>query len=151
MKWEKPIIEDRYRYVHPIDLGGEGGEVAVIQINPSLDDGLRSDPTVGKVTKWARKMKYGSIYFLNFFAIRGPRQEEIDEMGYDALVGPRNDPFILKAVDDAQIFIATGKPKGILKEYYDRREGELRHLLNGRNLHQVGKLNEDGYPRYGLS
>lgn len=149
MKWNVPVFEGRYRYVLPVKLSANPKELAVIQINPSLANGKRLDPTVGKVKKWAEEKGYGILYFLNFFAIINPKQEKIETTEFDLLVGPKNDFFISGIPDASDIIIATGKPKGPLVKYYERRKTRILNILNNRKLLCVGDLTKDGYPRHG--
>ncbi len=44
-----------HRYLLRVAIAEGGGRLAVIQKNPSLADGVRADPTVGKVEAWARR------------------------------------------------------------------------------------------------
>ena len=149
MKWKTPVLEGKHRYVLPFRLSENSKELAVIQINPSLANGKRSDPTVGKVNKWAKEKNYGIVYFLNFFAIVNPKQEMIEVIDFDLLVGPKNDTFISDVPRSSDIIIATGKPKGPLAQYYEKRKHEILSVLKDRELHCVGELTKDGYPRHG--
>lgn len=151
MKWNSVIIERNYRYLLPLKLSGNGGELAVIQINPSLADGIRLDATAGKVKCWAEEHGYSALYLLNFFAIINPKQEAIERKNYLDIVGPRNDKIIKSVVGSAKLIIATGKPSGILKEFYDRRLNEMTSLLGNRSVFHVGALTKDGFPRHGRS
>ena len=121
----------------------------MIQINPSLANRRRSDPTVGKVKKWAEEKNYGVVYFLNFFAIVSPKQEKIENLGFGLLVGPKNDAFIAGNPISSDVVIATGKPKGPLAIYYEKRKIEIISILHGRRLFHVGDLTKGGFPRHG--
>ncbi len=149
MRWTETVIEGDYRYVLPVRLSARSKELAVIQINPSLANGKRSDPTVGKVKKWASERGYGSLYFLNFFAIVNPYQEKIERMNYDLLVGPKNDSFIKSVPASADVIIATGKPKGELSRIYEKRKNEILTILENRTIYCVGDLTKSGHPRHG--
>ena len=149
MKWNAPVLEGIYRYVLPFRLSATAKELAVIQINPSLADGKRLDPTVGKVKKWAEEKGYGIVYFLNLFAIVSPKQEIIEVMDFDLLVGPKNNSFISGIPSTSDIIIATGKPKGPLAKFYEKRKTEILGILNDRELLCVGDLTEGRYPRHG--
>lgn len=142
-------IEGKYRYLLTSRVSDSLRKLAVIQINPSLANEKRRDPTVGKVCKWACDHGYGMVYFLNFFAIIGPKQEDIESTEFDLLVGEKNDSFISEIPETADIVIATGKPKGALALHYERRKDQVLGILQGRDLYCVGDLTKDGYPRHG--
>jgi hypothetical protein len=145
-----PIIEGNYRYrLDEQPLGNGVLRLAVIQINPSLADGKQSDPTVGKIKKWAEG-KYGLIVFLNLFAYINSRQMEIAEDDYQVLVGSQNDEVIKEESRQAdKVIIAWGKPRGVFVKHYQRRVDKLFALLHGIQLHRVGKLSHGKYPRHG--
>ena len=151
MKWTKPVIENDYRYVLPLKVSEQKNEVAVIQMNPSLANGKRLDPTAGKVMKWAEEKEYGIVYLLNFFACISPKQLEIEDRGYSWVVGQRNDYFISEIPLASEIVIATGKPKGVLKKYYLERKEEIKSILSDRKVQRVGRLSDGKYPRHGRS
>ena len=151
MKWPKPVIEDGYRYVLPIKVSEKKSELAVIQINPSLADGKRLDPTAGKVKKWAEEKGYGIVYLLNFFALISSKQLEIKDQGYSWVVGRENDYYISKIPLTSEIVIATGEPKGVLKKYYLKRKEEIKSILSDRKVQRVGRLSGGKYPRHGRS
>jgi hypothetical protein len=145
-----PIIEGKYRYrLDEQPLGNAILRLAVIQINPSLADGKRLDPAVGKIKKWAEG-KYGLIVFLNLFAYINSRQTEIAENDYQILVGSQNDKIIKEEANQAdKVIIAWEKPRGVFVKHYQRRIKKVFELLDGIQLHRVGKLSHDKYPRHG--
>ena len=62
-----PIIEGNYRYrLEEKPLGNGVLRLAVIQIDPSIANGKRLDPTVGKIKKWVED-RYGVIVFQNCY------------------------------------------------------------------------------------
>lgn len=146
----QPIIEGNYRYRLDEQPFGNGVlRLAVIQINPSVADGKRSDPTVGKIKHWSDG-KFGLIVFLNLFAYINSRQTEIVEDDYEILVGPKNDEVIKEEVHQAdKVIIAWGKPRGVFFRHYHRRIKKLVELLDGIQLHRVGELSHGKYPRHG--
>ncbi len=144
------LREGEYRYrLDETPQGGGRGRVAIIQMNPSLADGNRSDPTVGKIKVWAEG-NYGLIVFLNLYAFVHPKQDEIPVMDYLRLVGPRNDSVIRDEVASAdKVIVAWGRPKGILKTHYLRRVSEVFEILDGIRIFRVGGLSHGKYPRHG--
>jgi hypothetical protein len=145
-----PIIEGNYRYrLDEQPLGNGVFRLAVIQINPSLANGKRSDPTVGKIKKWSEG-KYRLIVFLNLFAYINSQQTEITENDYQVLVGPKNNTIIKEETHQAdKVIIAWGKPSGAFVKHYQHRIVDLFALLEGIHLHRVGKLSYGKYPRHG--
>jgi hypothetical protein len=143
-------IEGNYRYRLDEQPAGKGTDhLVVVQLNPSLADGKKSDPTVGKIKKWAEG-RYQLIVFLNLFAYVHPRQMEVTEEDYSILVGPRNNRVIEEEACRAdKVIIAWGKPRGVFAKYYQKRIEKIFALLAGIHLYRVGQLSHGKYPRHG--
>lgn len=139
----------RYSLVAKTDAAGDTSLV-VVQCNPSLASGTRSDPTVGKVATWAEENGFSSVTFLNLFARRSPLVHEISHLSYRELVGPKNNDVLARyAAGDATLVLAWGGILPVSDELYRERLVELRELLSGRPVHRVGALVNGRYPRHG--
>ncbi|HMN28821.1 MAG TPA: DUF1643 domain-containing protein [Caldilineaceae bacterium] len=149
----QPALPGRYRYRLRVRLG-DGPALAIILKNPSLADGERLDPTVGKVEAWARRNGFGAVSYLNLFAYRSPYPAALEAVDYATAVGPENDAALLSAHQQADlVVVAWGNPNGIAVTRYACRIKEVLALLtNGaeRPLFQVGDRTQAGYPRHGL-
>lgn len=144
--------EDRdYRYSLLAKTDAEGeASLVVVQCNPSLASGTRSDPTVGKVSSWAEENGFGSVRFLNLFARRSPKVHEISHLLYADLVGPRNNEVLaFHATDNATWVLAWGGSLPVSQNLYHQRLLEVRGLLGDQPVHRVGALAYGRYPRHG--
>ena len=145
------LEEPDYRYSLVARTDARGSEsLAVVQCNPSRASGSRSDPTVGKVSKWAEENGFGSVTFLNLFARRSPQVHEISHLSYTELVGPKNDEALARqAANSSTLVLAWGGTLPVPDELYLKRLAELRELLAGRQVHRVGSLSGGRFPRHG--
>lgn len=143
--------EPGYRYALHVrtDADSESGMV-VVQCNPSRASGMRSDPTVGKVSKWAEENGFGSVIFLNLFARRSSSVAEIRNLAYSELVGAENDSAIARyGKAGSKLVLAWGRSLPVPESRYVQRLLEVRDLLAGRPLYRVGALVGGRYPRHG--
>src|SRR5262245_19213589 len=84
--------EPAYRYRLDVStLIQSSSELAVVQLNPSTANSTKADPTIGKVSMWAKNNDFGRITFLNLFAIRSADPNDLIDKPYATLVGSRND------------------------------------------------------------
>lgn len=145
------LEEPGYRYSLVARTDAEGSEsLAVVQCNPSRGSGTRSDPTVGKVSRWAEETGFSSVTFLNLFARRSPQVDEIHHLSYAELVGPRNDETLARhAAHSSTLVLAWGGTLPVTDELYLKRLAELREVLAGRQVHRVGSLSGGRFPRHG--
>lgn len=144
-------IEGNYRYVLHAETSCSGDKrLAVIQINPSLASNARSDATVGKVANWAQRQGYKQVVFLNLFAYIHPHQDEIPNLPYTILVGPRNDEIIRKyAHPGYDVIAAWGRPAGLLRQHYAERLSQMKELLSDLSILHIGGLSYGRFPRHG--
>lgn len=81
---------EKYRYFLDIEWAA-GPKMTVIGLNPSTATHLRDDPTLRRVTGFARKLKYGGVRMLNAFAYRSTDPAELfkvaDPVGVENDVG----------------------------------------------------------------
>ncbi|MCS6909140.1 MAG: DUF1643 domain-containing protein [Anaerolineales bacterium] len=141
----------RYRYWLELRLAGRGPRLAVILKNPSTATAEKSDPTVGKVSMWARRSGFGSLLIVNLFALRATHPAALNAVSPACCVGPKNDEYLCAAARWADRLVAAwGNPNGIALERYTHRLRQVSALLQGRALWRVGPLTALGQPRHGL-
>lgn len=146
-----PSAPRLYRYWLELRLAESGPCLAVILKNPSTATAKVSDPTVRRVSGWARRRGFGVLVIVNLFAFRATEPAALNAQPYLRAVGPDNDAYVCAAADRADTLItAWGNPSGITRARYDRRVGEVLTLLSARRLASVGSLTHLGYPRHGL-
>jgi hypothetical protein len=144
--------EPSYRYRLDVStLIQSSRELAIVQLNPSTANGEKSDPTIGKVSKWAKQNRFGNVRFLNLFAFRAPDPDQLIGKPYEILVGPRNDAVsqvVLRSADT--IVVAWGQVNDAIDSHYKRRLSSLNQLLGAKQIHAVGEPVAGTYPRHGL-
>jgi len=140
-----------YRYWLELQLAERGLRLAVILKNPSTATAERNDPTVGKVSAWARRRGFGALVIVNLFALRTTQPSDINAYPEARAVGPQTDDYLRQAACWADMLIAAwGNPNGIEPRRYARRLTQASVLLNGQQLWRVGPLTALGQPRHGL-
>ena len=144
-----------YRYILEVRLVATGPRLTVVLKNPSTASATRSDPTIGKVESWARQAGFGSVAYVNLFALRATKAIALNQYEYVYTIGPENDLYIRQAVEAADTVVAAwGNPNGILPERYNQRIGEVLSLLDSQSdltrLQIVGNRTQQGHPRHGL-
>ena len=140
-----------YRYRLDVSTGiASEKRLVVIQLNPSTANAANSDPTIGKVSYWAREHDFGHVTFLNLFAVRTPHPSNLIGQPYNALVGPRNDAVTQSVLSDADtIIFAWGKLHRSILPHYQQRLGALKQLLGNRQVYAVGAAVAGTFPRHG--
>lgn len=118
---------------------------AVVGLNPSTADETRDDRTVAKCIRFAHKWNYGALHMLNIHAYRTTYPAELKHMSKTIdVTGPQNDLWLIKTARSADIVIAAWGTHGA---FLDRGE-TVRSFLP--NLHRLGSLTKDGFPRHPL-
>jgi hypothetical protein len=128
--------------------------LTVIQMNPSTASELKSDPTRGKVARWAFRHQYSGVRLLNMFGIRYKDPDRLMSRSYAEVVGPDADDWLRKGVADrSHLVLAWGGTKNFgsdLRERFDERMSEVLSRLDDTGVHYVGRLTEGGrYPLHG--
>jgi hypothetical protein len=125
--------------------------LVVIQLNPSTANGKKSDPTIGKVSLWAKENGFGKVAFLNLFAYRSPDPDALAGLEYDILVGPKNDHFtrITLAPKEVTVVCAWGRVGRAIESHCSQRLGFLLRLMGRRAVYSVGELVRGQFPRHG--
>lgn len=145
------VLATPYRYWLELHLATRGPRLAVILKNPSTATAEKSDPTVGKVSAWARRRGFGQLLIVNLFAFRATQPTALNQQSPARSIGPNNDEFLREAARWADTLVAAwGNPNGIEPERYAHRVGQVGVLLDGQALWRVGPLTALGQPRHGL-
>ncbi|MFD5245688.1 DUF1643 domain-containing protein [Amycolatopsis sp. NPDC058340] len=71
---------------------GAGDSLTVIMLNPSTADAFADDPTITRITRFARRDGYGGLVVLNLYGLRATDPVELARAGDP--VGPDNDTMI---------------------------------------------------------
>jgi hypothetical protein len=125
-------------------------ELAILQLNPSTADGTKADPTIGKVSCWAKENNFGRVIFLNLFGFRTAKPSDLIGKSYADLVGTRNDSVtesVLRATET--IIFAWGEPDAKIDSHYKMRIAFLKNLLGDRQIYAVGEPVSKAFPRHG--
>lgn len=140
-----------YRYQLDVRTGiSSPRQLVVVQLNPSTADSSKSDPTIGKVSYWAREKDFGRITFLNLFARRTTYPHELIGQSYDELVGPCNDAVWTAVFSDATtVVFGWGRIARAITEHYQKRLVVLQTLLGQREVYAVGVASAGVFPRHG--
>lgn len=162
--WAIFSADDRYRYVlcrrfflAPPDVYRP---LVVCGLNPSTADELTDDPTIRKLTHYAKRDRFHGLVMINAFALRATDPSELANAlnkGIDP-AGPQND-FIVErcaiAWPHAMVAVAWGKPKKQPKRLapYIERAARILATANA-NARQVPLAcygtNKDGSPKHPL-
>ncbi|MBP5996372.1 MAG: DUF1643 domain-containing protein [Azonexus sp.] len=145
--------EGPYRYVLAVDTdSGSDKTLVLVQCNPSVANGKRSDPTVGKVSYWAEENGFKTVVFLNLFAYVSSDTANLEDKSHDLLVGPKNDETLAKyIVHGSTVVLAWGGSVPVSNEHYLQRVTEIKQRLDHAQVtpYRVGNLSYGRYPRHG--
>ncbi len=77
---------------------GVGEMSTVVMLNPSTADGTVDDPTIAKLTRYARSCGYDGFIVVNLFAWRAADPANLKLIEYRKAIGPDNDLAIAEAI-----------------------------------------------------
>ena len=77
-------------------------------LNPSTADARNNDPTIRRCMSLAQGWGYGSLAVVNLFAFRATRPDVLKQAADP--VGPRNNRWIARLVDEADLIVAAANP-----------------------------------------
>ncbi len=138
-----------WRYYLSRELGGERGRYVAILCNPSTADESVDDPTVRRVTGFARRWGASRLEVLNAFAFRATdprRMHEAAARGVD-VVGPENDATILDVCAGAGIVVCGW---GVNGELLGRGPALAARLSDAGVTLNAWKLTAAGHPGHPL-
>ncbi len=140
----------RYRLDVTTECRGQRS-LALVQLNPSVANSDRSDPTLGKVARWANENGFARLVLMNLFAFRTAHQSDLIGQPYRRVVGPQNNKAIEDSIANSQtIILGWGEPTRAILPLLNRRITDIRQLCGRRRIHVVGALVKGRYPRHGL-
>lgn len=116
--------------------------VVFILLNPSTADEKQDDPTNRRGIDFAKRWGYGSVVFVNLFAIRSPNPATIKEV--EDPIGPQNDCYIDREVRRADLVVCAWGCHGSYGSRNDRVMENLRVPV-----HCLG-VTKDGHPKHPL-
>lgn len=117
-----------------------------ILLNPSTADAMKDDPTNRRGIDFARQWGFGSVVFVNLFAIRSPDPDLIQKVGDP--IGPENGLHIANEVNEANTVVCAWGNKG---HFLHQDKKIISHLLHSRHdkIFCLGR-NGDGSPEHPL-
>lgn len=132
----------KWRYTLIREWNDNLPRVVFILLNPSTANELKDDPTNRRGIDFARRWAYGSVVFVNLFAVRSPNPQIIKEVSDP--IGPENDEYILKECKRADLIICAWGTKGF-------QFGRDRAVLSiiPRPIYSLG-LTKENYPQHPL-
>ena len=142
MKSDAILSEDRiYRYALWRIWDNTQPNVMFIGLNPSTADETEDDPTIRRCIGFAKSWGYGGLIMANIFAYRAT-EPEIIKSAKDP-IGPENDKWLLKLIQEAPLVIGAWGNHGKFK-------GRGRAVMDSiPNLYCL-KMNGTGHPAHPL-
>jgi hypothetical protein len=131
----------RYRYALWREWDASRPTVLFVALNPSTADHRRDDPTIRRCIGFSREWGFGALVVANLFAFRTPYPKLL-RVERDP-VGPRNDRWIGRLVDDSSLVVAAWGANGD----YQRRASHVADRLG--DCHALG-VTSSGAPRHPL-
>jgi len=117
-------------------------------LNPSTATEVDTDPTVEKVTRWARAWGHGGIIVVNAFAWRSTDPKELYEVGQPK--GQANDQAILSAARVAGMVICGWGTHAAHPQFAGRAREVEALLLSVVEIVHCTKVNQGGTPKHPL-
>lgn len=136
-----------YRYWLSRGWGVPGSRyVNFVCLNPSTADGLVDDPTVRRMTRFAKDWGYDGLYVTNLYALRRTEPSELWISAVDP-IGPVNDYWIEAVARGAALVVCAWGAHGDRKDRGKSVAWRLRHV--NAHLFCLG-LTKAGQPRHPL-
>ena len=138
-----------YRYTLTREWACGLPKACIIMLNPSTADAQVNDATIRALIRLLKALGYGGFEVVNLFAYRAtdPRELKSADARLD-VVGPRNNRYIIEAVDRCDVTIcAWGAAPFVVQS---SRGVEVRALMSGRSLWCFGttKARAPKHPLY---
>lgn len=120
-------------------------------LNPSTADGQQDDATVRKITKLSERWGYHGLTVVNLFALRetSPAKMFARATSGTDIVGPSNDDWIRKSVEQADLVMAAWGRYGVEQGRASAVVSLIRSVRPKVRLRVLG-LNLDGSPKHPL-
>lgn len=123
--------------------------MAFLCLNPSTADEVQNDPTIRRCIRFAQDWGYDGLCMTNIFAFRATDPKDM-KAALDP-VGPDNDMWLKKIVDEALLVVAAWGTHGNFKG----RDADVTKILysammrNGKDIRCLG-LTKRGSPKHPL-
>ncbi|MFT4863101.1 MAG: hypothetical protein ACI95C_002325 [Pseudohongiellaceae bacterium] len=131
----------RYRYSLERSWGSGQGTVVFIGLNPSTADHKQDDPTIRRCVGFARAWGFESMAIVNLFAYRATLPQDLKTASDP--VGPRNNYWLKKLIDSADLAIACWGNHGSFRarnETVLKRFSGLYCIVQNNSLHPAHPL-----------
>lgn len=145
-----------YRYLLLREWNPAVENLAVVMLNPSTADAYVDDPTIRRVTAFAKRDGWGGIAVMNLYAWRAtvPADLERDRRAGVDVVGPENTAYLRRlAAPRLPILGPAARHRSILVAWGTRPDPErvaaFRALVPDNPLLRLGTTKE-GHPRHPL-
>jgi competence protein ComEC len=137
----------RYRLTRTL---GAGPTIAFVMLNPSTADASVDDPTIRRVTAFARRLGAGELVVVNLFAFRATRPRDLARAA--APRGPRNHAALRAALRGAhRVIAAWGAPPPGLAQAHAAAATVVRALAGAEGVAlEALATTRDGHPRHPL-
>lgn len=123
-------------------IGGAGGYVQFIGLNPSTADDAKDDPTIRRCIGFAKSWGFSGLCMTNLFAFRATQPADMKTAADP--IGPENDRLILECAADAGIVIAAWGAHGT----YLQRDVAVRKLVPKLHYLRLTAAGQPGHPLY---
>jgi hypothetical protein len=134
--------DGRYRYCLKRGWSDIGSTICFIGLNPSTADGELDDPTIRRCIAFAESFGGRELIMVNLFAWRATDSSEL--LRSDDPIGPDNDQWLERSVEESDVVIAAWGNKGNLVG----RAARILTRFAGK-LHAL-KITKTGHPSHPL-
>lgn len=118
-------------------------KVVFVMLNPSTADHKEDDPTIRRCIGFSKDWGFGSLEVINLFAFRATNPYELKKCADP--IGPENDAYIRKALENRPRVIAAWGTKGGI----DGRDRQVAKMLQPHLPLCLG-TSKDGHPKHPL-
>lgn len=135
------ISRDR-RYRYELVRGWDASKpyCLFIMLNPSTADEVNDDPTIRRVTDYAKRWGYGGVIVLNLFSFRTPDPKKLEELSR-----VKEKSYLVGFFNDAKIHFWSEKVDKVILAWGNHGK------IYDRSDEIVKKLSERGIPMYALT
>ena len=138
-----------YRYLLTRPVGGDGGRVTMIGLNPSVADEHENDRTIARCIDFARRWDARVLDVVNLSPLVATRRGDLRAAGPEPReVAAENSRHVARAVQRSSLVVAAWSRDGAL-EGRDERMVALLRTAGVRTIHCLA-VNRDGSPRHPL-
>jgi hypothetical protein len=132
----------RYRYALWRTWDKSKSSVLFIGLNPSTADETIDDPTLTRCINYAKDWGYGGVCIANVFAYRATKPKDL--FARKRIIGKKNDHWLLKLANDADLVVAAWGNHG----QYKNRASHVKSMLKKLYCLKITKKGEPAHPLY---